>query len=232
MDTEPHDPRERRRDELRRIVYGAPGEPPAGAVAELFTLEASLAAGDDGDGSARSERSAGIDTAAAQPVDAPPARRRVSRWGIAAALVAVAVGAAIVIGPARFTLSPPRGLEVFSRAPTDEERAVADDVVSAAQLRETSATALRSLGSLFGYEFWAYRAGDRVCLLSQREFWFAWVDECVSAEEFGRSGLTRSIPADDLRDGAGLRDLQADDVLLVRWGPRSTALEWWIASDP
>ena len=88
---------------------------------------------------------------------------------------------------------------------------------------------MRSLGRVFGYEFWVHRDGDAVCLLSRRDFWFEWVDECVGLDTFSSSGLTRAIPADDLSDRArSSADISPDEVVIVHWGADSLDIEWSI----
>ena len=41
-------------------------------------------------------------------------------------------------------------------------------------------------------------------------------------------GLTRRIPADDIRDGARPRRIGPGDVVVVTWGPESTEVEWTV----
>ena len=70
-----------------------------------------------------------------------------------------------------------------------------------------------------------------MCLLSRREFWFEWVDECVGLDTFSSSGLTRAIPADELSDRArSSADISPDEVVVVRWGADSLDIEWSIVS--
>ena len=274
MGTDQDDQLERRRDELRRIVYGQPGEPSPEVAAELAALEEELAARDattrdrrtrarttrartdggrgrrgrrDGDGA---DRRAGWTTRSAParrrrcrpagpplPPDGPaphegpapsPRRRRVA-WvlgGTLAVLVAIAVAFA-VLAPARDALSPPRGLGVFEREQTEEELDRANQVATGVGLEsEEDVATLRSLGRAFGYDFWVWRNDERVCLLSQRQFFFEWVETCASIEVFGRYGLTRLIAADDIRDGARPRRIGPGDVVVITWGPDSTDVEW------
>lgn len=236
---------ERRRDELRRIVYGAPGEPPPEASAELAAVERELIARDGSAIDAELTREsptidagdAGAGETAAEvrpgePAVSPAPRRRLSRGRAsivaAAALLVVAIGLA-VLAPVREALSPPRGLEVFDRPPTAEERADAREVVVGAHLEARGAVVLRSLGHAVGYEFWAMRDGDQVCLLSRREFFFDWFATCTSLERFDTYGLTRWISVDDIRFGARPSGALPDDIVIVSWGPRSTEVEWRVA---
>ena len=243
MDAEAEDPLERRRDELRRIVYGTPAEPPADVVAELLALEDELVARGDADrGPPPSESSTPVAeplmppssaTAAStdEPVveaEGPPGRAPMRHRGVARALTVLALaGAAIaVLGPARDLLSPPRGLEVFERPPSAAELDRAGDVVEAAYLDPVPSSSLRSVGHVVGYEVWVYRDGRSVCLLTQRDFWFAWVRSCVSLDEFNERGLVRRIPAAEISDLTRPSPVEPDDVVLVEWGPRSTGAEW------
>ncbi|MDQ0573958.1 hypothetical protein [Agromyces albus] len=231
---------ERRRDELRRIVYGAPGEPPAAVAAELAAVERELGAreGSDGPGpedlgpGRRAEAAVSGAAAATAPAASPPRRRRLSRgWAFlvaAAAILLVAVGLA-VLAPVREALSPPRGLEVFDRPPTAEERDRAREVVVGAHLEARGAVVLRSLGHVVGYEFWAMLDGDQVCLLSRREFFFDWFATCTSRERFDTYGLTRWISVDDIRHGARPSRALPDDIVVASWGPRSSEVEWRVA---
>jgi hypothetical protein len=101
--------------------------------------------------------------------------------------------------------------------------------VESAQLQPSSVSGVRSLGRVLGYEFWVHRDDDAVCLLSRREFWFEWVDECVSIDTFSTSGLTRFIPSDELSDRArSSADIAPDEVVIVRWGADSIDIEWTI----
>lgn len=233
---------ERRRDELRRIVYGVPGEPHAEVAAELAAVERELAAL-KGSGAEQElgERPATEAVAVAEAVAevgpwkaavSPLPPRRLSRgWALfvaAAALLLVAVGLA-VLAPVREALSPPRGLEVFDRPPTAEERDRSREVVVGAHLEARGVVVLRSLGHVVGYEFWAMLDGDQVCLLSRREFFFDWFATCTSLERFDNYGLTRWISVDDIRHGARPSRALPDDIVVASWGPRSTEVEWRVA---
>jgi hypothetical protein len=146
--------------------------------------------------------------------------------GTLAVLVALAVAFA-VLAPARDALSPPRGLAVFEREQTAEELDRANQVATGVGLEsEEDVAMLRSLGRAFGYDFWVWRNDERVCLLSQRQFFFEWVETCASIEVFGTYGLTRLIAADDIRDGARPRRIGPGDVVVITWGPDSTDVEW------
>lgn len=241
MDTEAEDPLEHRRDELRRIVYGTPGEPPAGVVAELVAIEHEL----DGRDEAGHAMAASAPLPSASPAppsgpvtpraaewtdesDPPPVGALTRRWRLATtvAAVAVAAGAIALLGPARELIVPPRGLEVFDRAPSPDELDRARDVSEAAHLDAAARWSLRSLGHAVGYEVWVYRDGERVCLLTQRDFWFAWVSSCASLAEFHERGLVRRIPAAEISDLTRPSPVAPDDVVLLEWGPRSTGVEW------
>ena len=248
MSTEEEDPLERRRDELRRIVYGASGEPPEDVAAELAAIERELESR-DGAGSAGAEASDSSarwtdaepgaasgstgdpsTSSSASAVDAPGTARPTRTPGhlliaVIAALVLIVAGIA-VIGPVRELLSPPRGLDVFERPPTAEELELADQVALAAELEPEDASTLRSVGRVFGYKFWVHRDGDQVCLLSQREYFFEWVRACTTLDGFRRSGLARWIAGDDIPDSARPSRIRPEDLVEVTWGPRSIEVEW------
>jgi hypothetical protein len=133
-----------------------------------------------------------------------------------------------VLEPAREALSPPRGLAVFERAQTAEERGRTDEIATAAELQPSEAASLRTLGRAFGHDFWAFRDDDRVCLLVRRQFFFSWVTNCTSIEGFAAHGLSRRIVADDIRDGARPRRIGPGDVVVTTWGPESIELEWTV----
>jgi len=252
MDSESEHMLDHRRDELRRIVYGTPGEPPARVVAELVALEheLQLVARDGGDRGPSSSRRPALSSEGArrrqresepgpepeqglEPIDEPdrlalPVPAPTRRWRFATALTALAVtaGAIALLGPAREVLSPPRGLEVFERSPSAEELERAFEVSAAAQLDPAVSSSLRSIGHAVGYQVWVYRDGGSVCLLTQRDFWFAWVSSCVSLEEFRERGLVRRIPAGEISDLTRPKPVSPDDVVLVEWGPWSSGVEW------
>ena len=234
MATEQDDRLVRRRDELRRIVYGTPGDPPEHVAEELARVEEELAARDgSGRGTTGRADASGPAPATAEALEweeerAAVRRRPWPRWALAASVALV--GAALLIGPVRDLLSPPRGLGVFERAQTDLEQNLADRVAAAARLDPYDPEGLRSLGSVFNYDFWAYREDDRVCLLSQREYFFAWQETCATVDEFRAAPLTRRISSDDIRDGGRPRRLAPGEVVVVSWGAMSLELEWEIES--
>ncbi|MEV1132045.1 hypothetical protein [Agromyces sp. NPDC049794] len=240
MGTGHEDPRERRRDELRRIVYGTPGDPPDELVAELVELEEDLARphrpvageGQATDGSDRPSGAVGTVWAdrPLDPIEAvewrPPSRRRRSPRRVLATSAAVVAAAMVMLGPVRDALAPPEGLEIFERAQTDEERRSADEVATDARLDPYAPEALRSLGRLFGYGFWAYREDGLVCMLSQRPYFFDWEESCATLDAFRESELTQRIGADTIRDGSRPRRFHLGDIVVVGWGPTSIELEW------
>jgi hypothetical protein len=240
MDTEHEDRLEHRRDELRRIVYGTPGGATEEDAAELGAIERELAerdrraAGaavasvtDDARASVTEADAAGSITDRAT---ARRARRRLLAAGIAVlALIGAGIGLSV---PVREALSPPQGLGVFDRAPAAEELERGGRVATFARLSPDEATTLRSLGRVFGYDFWVYRNTNQVCLLSQRPFFFEWVRSCSSHAGFERFGLSRRIVGDDIRDGARPRRIRPDDIVVVTWGPESTEVEWEVLPAP
>ena len=248
MSTEEEDPLERRRDELRRIVYGAPGEPADDVAAELAAVERELDVHDDArsagaeasdspprrtdeSGAPTGEADDEVEGTTADPDAAPdaarPARAPGRRLLIAAIAVLVLIVAGIaVIGPVRELLSPPRGLGVFERPATAEELELADRVAAATGLDAEDASTLRAVGRVFGHWFWVHRDGDQVCLLSQREFFFGWETACTTVDEFGKSGLRRWIAGDDIRVAVRPPRIRSEDLVEVFWGPQSIEVEW------
>ena len=252
MSTASGDPLERRRDELLAIVYGPAGEPSDEVVAELAALEHALGArrGDAGRIAARPSTEPAESPESSESPESPdpsesPARdpsdgsgavaargrlrapRRLRVIAIASAVIVLIAAGIVLIAPVRAMLSPARGLETFERPPTPEEGLRAGRVADAAHLQPGDAGTLRSVGRVFGHEFWVHRdAHGRVCLLSKRDFWFDWIDECVPLVEFEEVGLTRTLAGDDIRDDARPPRVRPDDVVIVRWGPRSLDVEW------
>ncbi|MDQ2699617.1 MAG: hypothetical protein M3Y46_12565 [Actinomycetota bacterium] len=256
MGTADEDRLERRRDELRRIVFGTPGGAPVDAEEELVAIERELAArraregvdhderratapgaGAELDATAASDRRA-LDDHDAAAVDAAAnpelvarrsSRSRGHRRGIAVAGVLVLVGAGAVLSSGvREALSPARGLEIFEREPSARELVLVDRVATTASVSADDAVSLRSLGRVFGYDFWAYRNPHQVCLLSQRPFFFDWVRTCASHRGFDRFGLSRRISGGDIRSIARPQRIQPDDVVVVSWGPDSIDIEWYV----
>jgi len=244
MRTDAEDPLILRRDALRRIVYGTP-DPSAAAIGELVEVEAELAVRDaDVRGDRRAPASSDASGDASRPDHPKPgtrtetaarfghsARGPLPRWVLVGAAAVALMAAAIVLDPVRIAMSPPRGLEIFDHLQPAYQRGLATKVAESAQLQSSSPAGMRSLGRVFGYEFWVHRDGEAVCLLSRRDFWFDWVDACVGLDTFSSSGLTRAIPADELSDRARSRaGISPDEVVVVRWGADSLDIEWSIVS--
>ena len=241
MGTADEDRLERRRDELRRIVFGTPGGAPRDLEEELVAVERELAARRGGEleaVAAASDVPVRDDDDEATPHGPPvpdaaadhrPSRSRGRRRIIAAAVVLVLIGAGVALsGGVRDALSPPRGLGIFERGPSPAELALVDRVAHTASVSAEDAVNLRSLGRVFGYDFWAYRNAHHVCLLSQRPFFFDWVRTCASQRGFERFGLSRRISGGDIRSIARPQRIQPDDVVVVSWGPDSIDVEWYV----
>ncbi|GAA1769476.1 hypothetical protein [Agromyces humatus] len=227
MRTDAEDPLTLRRDALRRIAYGTP-DPSAAVIAELVEVEAELAARD-----AAADRAPRVPESGESPRgpsrESSPRRGPLPRWVLVGAVSVSLLIAAIVLEPVRSAMSPPRGLEVFEHVPPGHQRGAANKVAESAGLQPSSRSELRSLGRVFGYEFWVHRVDDVVCLLSRREFWFEWVDDCLGIDAFLASGLTRAISADELSDRArSSADIAPDEVVIVHWGADSLDIEWSI----
>jgi hypothetical protein len=157
-------------------------------------------------------------------------RSPAGRRGFAlAAAVAIIAAVVLALGPIREMTGPPRGLSIFDRAQTAQELRSVDRIVDAAGLHPEATVELRSLGRVFGHDFWVYRHGDRVCLVTQRLYWYDWIQNCVTVRQFEADGLTRRIPVDDVREDALPGGVQGDDVIVVNWGPRSMELQWRMA---
>ncbi len=234
MPTEADDPLAQRRDALRRIVYGTP-DPSDADIAELTAVEADFVARQavaDADRRAAATpeppqaRDAAAELGAEPPYTTPSSRRLLLPWLVGASLAVMIAVVALLLAPMRAALSPPRALEVFERPATAEEQQLAADVVADAGFQPSSSSTVRRLERGLGYEFWAYRDDDRVCLLSRREFWFPWVHECATVEEFAASGLTRVIPAGELSDSARPSGVTPDELIVATWAPTSLELEW------
>lgn len=234
MPTEADDPLAQRRDALRRIVYGTP-DPSEAAIAELTAVDAEFVAraavaDRDRRAAATSEPPPARDSAPELDTEAPhptpSGRRRLLPWVIGAVIAVMIAAVVPLLAPVRAALSPPPALELFERPATAEEEQLAPDVVAHAGLQATPSSTVRRLERGLGYEFWAYRDDDRVCLLSRREYWFPWVHECASVEEFAASGLTRVIPAGELSDSVRPSGVSPDELVVVTWGPTSIELEW------
>jgi hypothetical protein len=135
----------------------------------------------------------------------------------------------LALGLIRDVTEAPRGLSIFDREQTAQELRSVDRIVGATGLGPEATVELRSLGRVFGHDFWAYRHDDRVCLLTQRLYWFDWIQNCVTVSQFEAHGLTRRIPVDDVRGAALPGGVQVDDVIVVSWGPRSMELQWRMA---
>lgn len=234
MPTEADDPLARRRDALQRIVYGTP-DPSDAAIVELTAVEAEFVArravaGTDGRAPTTAERGRGPDSPSEVVVEPPPptssGRRMFARWVVGASLAAMLAAVVLLIAPVRAALAPPRGLDVFERPATAEEEQLTADVVADAGLQPTPSSTVRRLERRLGYEFWAYRDDDRVCLLSRREYWFPWVHECATVEEFAEAGLTRVILAAELSDSVRPSGVTPDELVVATWRPTSIELEW------
>lgn len=224
MDTRPEEPLERRRDELRRLVYGTPAGASDEIHAELLEIERAMAA-------AREREVVVVTPVEVVPAPAPaPLRRLAGRRGAALTGAVLAVAAMVLaLGPIREVIDPPPALSIFDREQTAQELRSIDRIVAAADVRPEATVALRSLGRVFGHDFWTYRQDDLVCLLTQRLYWFDWVQRCVTVGQFEADGLARIIPADDVRADALPGGVRSDDVIVVEWGPQSIVLQWRIA---
>ena len=162
-----------------------PAEPPEPAGSRLRSRSRS----------SRSSRSTRVRTHRAAPVRPHlAAGRRV-------AVLVLLVGGIALLGPVRDALAAARTRRVRARA-DPEELDRADEVATGAGLQTSDIASLRSLGRAFGHDFWVFRDDRRVCLISRPEFFFGWVETCAALEVFAAHGLTRRIPADDIRDGA------------------------------
>jgi hypothetical protein len=135
----------------------------------------------------------------------------------------------LALGPIREVTDPPRGLSVFEREQTAQELRSVDRIVAAADLGPEATGTLRSLGRIFGHDFWAYRLEDHVCLVSQRLYWYDWIQTCETVRHFEQYGIDRRIHVDDVPEDAWPGGVEADDVIVVNWGPRSIELQWEIA---
>jgi hypothetical protein len=239
---------EARAAELRRVVYGTPGGHESDAVTELVEVEHALArlreasaaresrsfmatrtstrlatpmpalARDAGDGAGSSERTRLV--------------RRIVLVGAAALVVA---SAALAIGPIRELTVPPRGLEVFDRARSDEDTAPRGaETALGARAVET----IRHIGRAVGFEVWVFRDGTDVCMIVQRDERSGWGAKCMHEADFLDRGIRQLITADELSGRARPAGLEPDTAVELQWNDDSVDVEWAIvpiteaAADP
>ncbi|WP_157421770.1 hypothetical protein [Agromyces sp. Leaf222] len=154
------------------------------------------------------------------PPGAPPGTRR-------RVLVMVAVAAAIAVvaalGPLRALSEPPRGLEVFDRAPDPSQALMPgnDDILTPASL-----ASVRYIGTEVGYRAWVFRDRGDVCLTLQRENWNGSGTTCVAESDFARSGIRQVVRYEQLRDLARPVGVGPGDGVEFAWTADSTGLEW------
>lgn len=154
------------------------------------------------------------------PRGAPPGTRR-------RVLVMVAVAAAIAVvaalGPLRSLSEPPRGLEVFDRAPDPSQALMPgnDDILTPASL-----ASVRYIGTEVGYRAWVFRDRGDVCLTLQRENWNGSGTTCVAETDFARSGIRQVVRYEQLRDLARPVGVGPGDGVEFAWTADSTGLEW------
>ncbi|PWC03645.1 hypothetical protein [Agromyces badenianii] len=233
-----------RRDELRRVVYGAPGGHESNAVAELADVERQLeqleqlaqlrAMQESAAGSAEGDRAAegGVDdgvvarTGLSRPRPGRPwfARPVVALLGAAVA-VAVGGGLAVALDPWADAGEPPRGLEVFERA--DDDVDAAPRAFVAALGREAVAT-FRNIGRAVGHDVWVFRDGRDVCMIAQRRPWSSWGANCVSETKFMRSGISQFITYDEFSGQARPAGLDYSSAVELTWTNGSAEVEWSI----
>lgn len=236
-----------RRDELRRVVYGAPGGESGGAssagesdaATEMLAVEHELArlrAADE----AETAPSAGIGTGPAAKALATAGaaesttstrlrtRRRLAlaAAGILAAGIVIGLGVALAAEPVANLVAPPRGLEVFDRARDDVDTGPRAFV---AVLGADAVSSFRSIGRAVGHDVWVFRDGDEVCMIAQTQNRSSWGANCVSETEFRRTGIRQYLSYDELGDQARPAGLDPASAVALTWTDRSDAVEWSIA---
>jgi hypothetical protein len=230
-----------RRDELRRVVYGAPvdGSGAAGesdAATELLAVEHELArlraAGEAAAGTRTGTGLATNTAGTSGAIESSTSRRlRTRRRSALAAAGILGVGVAIGIivtvaaGPIADLFAPPRGLEVFDRARDDVDTGPRAFV---AVLGADAVSSFRSIGRAVDHDVWVFRDGDAVCMIAQTQNRSSWGANCVSETEFRRTGIRQYLSYDELDDQARPAGLDSASAVALSWTDRSDTVEWSI----
>ncbi|MEF3402597.1 hypothetical protein [Agromyces sp. CCNWLW203] len=242
-----------RRDELRRVVYGAPGggsgaASSAGesdAATELLVVEHELArlrAADEVNAASSAGTGTGTGTdlgaglaektsataGAAESTTSTRLRTRrrpaLAAAGILAAGIAIGIGVTLAAEPVANLVTPPRGLEVFDRARDDVDTGPRAFV---AVLGADAVSSFRSIGRAVDHDVWVFRDGDAVCMIAQTQHRSSWGANCVSETEFRRTGIRQYISYDELGE-ARPEGLDPASAVALSWTDRSDTVEWSI----
>ncbi|MET4156745.1 hypothetical protein [Agromyces sp. PvR057] len=225
---------------LRRIVYGTPGGHLGEAASELEAVEAELRRAVAMGGSHEAPaaliasptdegRRAGW-LAVVEQVEqveqdarAPGAPRGTRRRALVMVAVAAVIAVVAVLGPLRELAEPPRGLEVFDRAPDPSQALIPgqDDILAPEAL-----ASVRFIGSEVGYDAWVFRDRDDVCMALQRENWNGAGITCVTEAEFARAGIRQVVRYEQLYDLVRPVGVGPGDGVEFAWTTDSTELEW------
>ncbi|ANJ25799.1 hypothetical protein [Agromyces aureus] len=220
---------------------GSPGAgPPAGdrSTGELTLLDvleqADLADGAEwasgGRGRATDARAAdaGATEAGMPDVDAADgSRRRGARSGARRRTLlfgaVAAIGVVALLGPMRALAEPPRGLEVFDRAPDPSQAMMPGENEI---LTPESLASVRFIGTEVGYDAWVFRDRNDVCMTLQRENWYGSGTTCVAEADFARTGIRQVVRYEQLYDLVRPVGVGPGDGVEFAWTADSTALEW------
>jgi hypothetical protein len=231
---------EARAAELRRLVYGTPGGHESGAVTELVEVEHALARLRETSAARASGTPMGTRTstglAASTPVlaedaededavDSSERTRRARRMVLAGAAALVVVGVALAIGPIRELAVPPRGLEVFERARSDEDAGPRGSEIA---LGVQAVESIRHIGRAVGFEVWVFRDGTDVCMIVQRDERSGWGANCVDEAVFLDRGIRQLISSDELSGRARPAGLEPGTAVELEWSDESVDVEWSI----
>jgi hypothetical protein len=239
---------EARAAELRRLVYGTPGGHESDAVTELVEVEHALAKLRETSAASASGTPMGTRTSAGRAAPTPalaedpedatdssertPRARRMVLAGAAALVVA---GAALAIGPIQDLAEPPRGLEIFDRARSDEDAGPrGSEIALGARAVET----IRHIGRVVGFDVWVFRDGTDVCMIVQRDERSGWGAKCMHEADFLDRGIRQLITADELSGRARPAGLEPGTAVELQWNEDSVDVEWAIvpiteaAADP
>lgn len=144
---------------------------------------------------------------------------------LAGAAALVVAGVALAIGPIRELNVPPRGLEVFDRARSDQDTGPrGSEIALGARAVET----IRHIGRVVGFDVWVFRDGTDVCMMVQRDARSGWGANCVDEAVFLDRGIRQLISADELIGGARPAGMEPGTAVELEWSDESVEVEWSI----
>lgn len=227
---------EARAAELRRLVYGTPGGHESDAVTELVEVEHALAklretsvasaSGTSMPKRASTGRAVPTPALVEDPehaTDSSERPRRARRMLLAGAAALVVAGAALAIGPIRDLAVPPRGLEVFDHARSDEDAGPRGSEIA---LGGRAVETIRHIGRVVGFDVWVFRDGTDVCMIVQRDERSGWGANCVDEAVFFDRGIRQLISSDELIGRARPAKLEPGTAVELEWSDESVEVEW------